>query len=193
VVINPPKVAVTLGKMSERLTRQMREEIEERFAAYKEKYITELDTEHELFMEKYPRLASAFTFYRDLFRKIDKRVENTRVVVKPYAFLVEAAGTKKTRVFPDRQKITLIQHYGDQLEEKGYTMLKGRRFVPENVFFHELLHVLCNYRPDLFGNDILSGIPCGKIDMFPELTVENPPKTSEGILKRIDEINSREV
>ena len=171
--------------MSERLTQQIKEEIESRLQNSLKEYIKELDTEHELFMEKYPQLASAFKFYRDLFSKIDKRVENTRVVVEPYAFLVDAASTKKTHVFPDRQKITLIQHYADQLEEKGYTMIKGRRFVPENIFFHELLHVLCNYRPDLLNYE------CGRIDMFPELAVENPPKTSEGILKRIDEMNSR--
>ena len=29
--------------------------------------------------------------------------------------------------------------------------------------------------------------------MLSELTVENPPKTSEGILKRIDEMNSRQL
>lgn len=134
------------------------------------------------------------SFYRDIFSKIEKRVENARVVVVPYAFLVEKASTKKTRVFPDRQKIALIQHYADQLEEKGYIIIGGRRYTPENIFFHEFLHVLCNYRPDLFGKEILSGIPvCGSIDMFPELSVENPPKTSEGILKRIDEINSREL
>ena len=173
--------------MSERLTREMREEIEKRITAYKEKYIHELDTEHEFFMEKYSKLASTFMFYRDIFSKIEKRVENTRVIVEPYAFLVDAASTTTTPVFPDRQKITLIQHYADQLEEKGYTIIAGRRHTPENIFFHEFLHVLCNYRPDLFNYG------CGRIDMFPELSVENPPKTSEGILERIGEINSREL
>lgn len=173
--------------MSERLTREMREEIEKRITAYKEKYIHELDTEHEFFMEKYPQLASAFKFYRDLFSKIDKRVENTRVVVEPSAFLVDVLATSITPVFPDRQKITLIKRYADQLEEVGYIRINRKRYTPENISFHELLHVLCGYRPDLFNYG------CGRIDMFPELTVENPPKTSEGILERIDEINSREL
>ena len=170
--------------MSERQTRQIKEEIESRLQNSLKEYIKELDTEHELFMEKYPRLASAFKFYRDLFSKIEKSVENTRVVVEPCVFLVDAASTTTTPVFPDRQKITLIQHYTDQLEEKGYTIIEGRRYTPENIFFHEFLHVLCNYRADLFDYG------CGRIDMFPELSVENPPKTSEGILKRIDEMNS---
>ena len=173
--------------MSESLIRVMHKEIEEKITAYKENYINELDMEHEFFMEKYPRLASAFKFYRDFFSKIEKSVENTRVVVEPYAFLVDAASTTTTPVFPDRQKITLIQHYADQLEDKGYTTIVGRRYTPENIFFHEFLHVLCNYRADLFKNG------CGRIDMFPELSVENPPKTSEGILKRIGELNSREL
>ena len=173
--------------MSERQTRQIKEEIELRLQNSLKEYINELDTEHELFMEKYPRLASGFKFCRDLFSKIDKRVENTRVVVEPYVFLVDVSATSITPVFQDRQKITLIQHYADQLEKKGYTTIEGRRYTPENIFFHEFLHVLCNYRPNLFNYG------CGRIDMFPELSVENPPKTSEGILKRIDELNSREL
>ena len=173
--------------MSESLIRVMREEIEKRITAYKEKYINELNTEHEFFMEKYPRLTLIFMFYRSIFTKIEKSVENTRVVVEPYVFLVDAASTTTTPVFPDRQKMTLIQRYADQLEEKGCTIIVGRRYTPENIFFHEFLHVLCNYRPDLFNYG------CGRIDMFPELSVENPPKTSEGILKRIDEMNSREL
>lgn len=173
--------------MSERLTWEIHEEIEEKITAYKEKYIAELDTEHELFLEKYPRLASAFTFYRDLFSRIDESLENTRVVAEPAVFLVDVASTTTTSVFPDRQKITLIQRYADQLEEKGYIITAGRRYTPENIFFHEFLHVLCNYIPELFNYG------CGRIDMFPELSVENPPKTSEGILKRIDEMNSREL
>ena len=173
--------------MSERLTQKIREEIEGRITTYKKEYINELDTEHELFMEKYPRLASAFKFYRDLFSKIEQRVENTRVVVEPYAFLVDVSATSVTPVFPDRQKIMIIKRYADQLEERGYITILGRKRTPENIFFHEFLHVLCNYRPDLFNYG------CGRIDMFPELTVENPPKTSEGILKRIDEMNSREL
>ena len=173
--------------MSERLIRVMHKEIEEKITAYKEKYIKELDTEHEFFLEKYPRLTLIFMFYRDIFSKIDESVENTRVVVEPCVFLVDAASTTTTPVFPDRQKITLIQHYADQLEEKGYSIIEGRRYTPENIFFHEFLHVLCNYRPDLFNYG------CGRIDMFPELSVENPPKTSEGILKRIGELNSREL
>ena len=173
--------------MNERLTQELREEIEGKITAYKEKYINELDTEHEFFMEKYPRLTLIFMFYRGIFSKIEKSVENTRVVVEPYVFLVDAASTTTTSVFPDRQKITVIQRYADQLEDKGYTIIVGRRYTPENVFFHEFLHVLCNYRADLFNYS------CGGIDIFPELSVENPPKTSEGILKRIDELNSREL
>ena len=173
--------------MSERLTQQIKEEIESRLQNSLKEYIKELDTEHELFMEKYPQLASAFKFYRDLFSKIDKRVENTRVVVEPSAFLVDVSATSITPVFPDRQKITLIKRYADQLEEVGYIRINRKRYTPENIFFHEFLHVLCNYREDLFNYS------CGRIDIFPELSVENPPKTSEGILKRIDEMNSLEL
>jgi len=172
--------------MSEQLTREIREEIESKIVK-REKYIEELDTEHALFMEKYPRLASVFKFYRDLFSKIDKRVKNTRVVVESYVFLVDVSATSVTPVFPDRQKITIIKRYADPLEEKGHFIYEERRYAPENIFFHEFLHVLCNYRPDLFNYG------CGRIDMFPELTVDNPPKTSEGILGRINEVNSLNI
>lgn len=170
--------------MSERLSRQIKEEIESRLQNSLKEYINELDTEHEFFMEKYPRLTSIFMFYRSIFSKI---VENTRVVVEPSSFLVDVSATSITPVFPDRQKITLIKRYADQLEEVGYIRINRKIYTPENIFFHEFLHVLCNYRPDLFNYG------CGRIDIFPELSVENPPKTSEGILKRIDEMNSLEL
>lgn len=151
----------------------------------KEEFITKLDAAHELFVREYPRLAKVYGFYQNLFSEIDKRCKNVKVEIVPFIFLVDIAQTVETPAFPERQKIMIIRKYADQMEKKGYFVSWGGVYSADELFYHEFLHALYHLKPELF--DYSPGI----IEMYPELSRDNPPKTSKEILERINEMKKR--
>lgn len=137
------------------------------------------------FIEKYPKVYAHFWFWRNLFEGIEEDVADTIIVEVPSTVFISAPLWVDTTT--DTAIIRVKENIAKELEHKGYFLSEDkppRKRPIDEEMFHEFLHVLCFYRPEMFQPS------CLIIDFVPVwLTHADPPRTVEGLIERIKIIN----
>lgn len=135
------------------------------------------------FKRKYPKIYANFEVWRAIFAEIESKIEDTIIFETESELLPPAA--MDTVTYPGKIGIRIRTDIAEELEKKGYFLTAYMRYEQlDELMFHEFLHVLSEYKPELFIPHPLV------IDFVPaRVTHFKPPKTAAGILERIKIIN----
>ena len=135
------------------------------------------------FKEKYPKIYSRFSFYKNLFGSLESKIKDNTVIRE--AELGYYPLWTETSLHDGLAVISVLKDYAKELEEHGYYIdITGEKVPIDEVIFHEFLHVLGLFNPKMFDPSplIIDDVPT-------RLTHENPPKTISELRTRIEQIN----